>query len=763
MAADQGSREDQPDDEAIEIYKTAQEKLGTGAYGAVYKATLSELPCAAKILHPILFETNDPAGQRILQRFQQECELLRHVQHPNIVQYLGVTTDPESRLPVLLMELLDESLTNFLERVPAPLPYHTQVNLSHDIALAVAYLHSKGIAHRDLSSNNVLLIAGCKAKVTDFGMSKLVDVGGHVSQHSLTQVPGTEAFMPPEAFFDQPLYSNKIDCFAFGPLFIQLVTGLFPAPGPRFTLMSDVRSPTGTTQMPILEVDRRMNHISLIDPSHPLLPIARHCLEYRPTERPTAREVCRHVARLKKQRQYTESKEQGARLDGDHQRELVSRQNEIIRLRSQLGQEMRQKEILIVRLEQKERELTVYSSEKERRIEELQREVDIKIAELLIKEADLMEKENQNEELQERLEEAEKIITEKDVEIEELSEQLQEKKVEIVEVPQALVQTNSLDKGARKPPSGATQQWIRGDKAPSKMYYGCTAVAGNIVYFKNGRNKQIYQYNTERESWSKVSACPRNNFPIVLIEGVLTAVGGTDANARETNSLLSYVNKDDKWMEKYPAMPTKRFNTTAVANGQYLIVLGGTAESKRPLQTVELMDIPKRQWYRACDLPHLLFNPSVTTCGDSVYLTGWRDHDNQPSTGVLSCSLTKLQQYATPYSLSGWLSKTLTGSRQMPTDQIWIKMANLPVAHSTCSIIKGDHLITIGGENVDTKEYSNAVYEYNTIENTWELISEMPTSRASCLVAMVLTNRLLVVGGFTGIGIFTDIVEIGSF
>ena len=84
-------------------------------------------------------------------------------------------SDPELRLLVLLMELMDESLTRFLERVQDPLTYHTEVNLFHDIALALSYLHSNGIVHRDLSSNNVLLMAGSRAKVTNFGMVKLYD------------------------------------------------------------------------------------------------------------------------------------------------------------------------------------------------------------------------------------------------------------------------------------------------------------------------------------------------------------------------------------------------------------------------------------------------------------------------------------------------------------------------------------------------------------------------------------------------------------
>ena len=80
-----------------------------------------------------------------MNRFRQECAFLESIRHPNIVQYLGITMDPESRLPVLLMELLDESLTKMLERSQNSLAYYVQVDICYDIALAVAYLHSNEI------------------------------------------------------------------------------------------------------------------------------------------------------------------------------------------------------------------------------------------------------------------------------------------------------------------------------------------------------------------------------------------------------------------------------------------------------------------------------------------------------------------------------------------------------------------------------------------------------------------------------------------
>ena len=218
--------------------------LGVGSYGKVCRAKRGQLPCAAKLLHDIMFQDGDPGASVFLERFEQECHFLSSIKHPNIVQYLATVSDPNSKRPVLLMELMDESLTKFLERSTTFVPYHIQVNICYDVALALAYLHSNGIIHRDLSGNNVLLIgSGNRAKVTDFGMSRLMDIDPRMTQ--LTQCPGTLAYMPPETLIGGSVYSNKLDCFSFGVLSIQIMTRNFPNPGEAGRYVEDPKYPNG--------------------------------------------------------------------------------------------------------------------------------------------------------------------------------------------------------------------------------------------------------------------------------------------------------------------------------------------------------------------------------------------------------------------------------------------------------------------------------------------------------------------------------------
>ena len=387
-----------------------KECLGTGSYGKVCKAILDQLPCAVKLLHPVLFQFNDPASQTIVRRFEQECEFLSEIRHPHVVQYLGVARDPESGLLVLLMELMDESLTGFLERSNEPLPYHLQVTLCHDVALALAYLHLNGIIHRDLSSNNVLLIAGSRAKVTDFGMSKLSQM--HPRMTPLTQCPGTAVYMAPEALRNPPVYSEKLDIFSTGVIAIQIMTRNFPDPGPAMTAHKDPRYPTGTVLVPTPEIERRKTDIDMIDAAHPLLLVALDCLKDGDTERLSAPQLCHCLAALRETPKFTESKQQvqGGQVEvqdrqirEQQQREIQEKQREIETLRRRVEltglQVRRLQDVKFEQLQKKDEELGKKDRELEQNLRELQ-----------AKDRDLQVQDQKNQELQVELREKNRMI-----------------------------------------------------------------------------------------------------------------------------------------------------------------------------------------------------------------------------------------------------------------------------------------------------------------------------------------------------------------
>ena len=272
--------------------------IGNGAFGAVCHAQCDDLPCAAKILHPAIFVMAGQHPFNFVARFEQECEIMCAVQHPNIIQYFGVHHDNNTGKSSLLMELMDENLTHYLECLPYKIPYHLQVNFCRDIVQALSFLHSNDIVHRNLSGNNVLLIGNVRAKVSDFGMAKLSSVEDIMS-------PATYPYMPPDPFKNGPIkYGKKIDCFSFGVIAVQIMTQKLPDP-------TDHRKPLGSENSMackiVPEIERRENHISMIDPTHPLLPVALLCLNDYSTHRPSAQMLCMEMKKLQESDEYCES------------------------------------------------------------------------------------------------------------------------------------------------------------------------------------------------------------------------------------------------------------------------------------------------------------------------------------------------------------------------------------------------------------------------------------------------------------------------
>ena len=759
----------------VELFKTKE--LGVGSYGAVCKAMCDDLPCAAKILHRTLFQFAPPGTTSVMQKFEEECCLLSVIKHPNIIQYLGTYQDPDSRLPVLLMELMDESLTRFLVRSHTPLPYYTEVNLCHDIVLALSYLHSNGIIHRDLSSNNVLLIAGSRAKVTDFGMAKLYDVN-HSSAHltPLTQCPGTMVYMSPEALGELPLYTNKLDSFSFGVLCVQIMTRQFPNPGDRFQIMviDDPRIPSGRVKVDIPEIERRQSHIGLIDPAHPLLLVALDCLKDRERERPSCHELCGRMSTLKASPKYTESVQpsqvntkatQSANRESrereiQQSQQIQNLQQQLNTKDDQLGgkeQEIQQQQQQILGL----RKLLTATRDK---LKTLQQQLTSKDEELAGKDHQLQQKEatHQREtwQLRQQLQSSERITAEFQQTLLEKEKIIQDHQRQIQELLQQQPKQRASQSQEKVRASGAEAsggsiklRWRDGGRAPRKTYGQVTTVDGSVAYFQPVGSNSVFAYNSTKEKWYELPDCPNCNFSLAIVNHDLTAIGGEMRSKQVTDSLLSLT--DSKWTEQFPPMPTKRWLTIAVCTGRSLVVAGGIGQGGKCLTTVEVMDTESPQWSTASSLPHPLYRVSATLCRDQVYILGGFDQHDKRSKSVFTCSLAALLQSCQPQFLAVQLRTLSLASRP----KVWHQLADTPYYHSACTSLH-ERLLAVGGNDSEDQRTTD-IYTYNAATNSWKVISHLKIPRQQCSVAVLPHNELMVVGGRTPGG-GTDSVEIAT-
>jgi serine/threonine-protein kinase len=214
-----------------------ERELGGGGMSRVFAAHHARLArsVVVKVLHEEL------AGSLSHDRFRREILVSATLQHPHIV---GVLDAGEAgNLPYFVMPYVEgESLRARLSR-DGPLSIPQAVSILRDVARALAFAHARGIVHRDIKPDNILLAHG-SALVADFGVAKAVQsarseaaghrpqtMGGVANPAALTSVGttlGTPAYMAPEQVAGDPEMDFRADLYAFGATAYEMLTGQTP-------------------------------------------------------------------------------------------------------------------------------------------------------------------------------------------------------------------------------------------------------------------------------------------------------------------------------------------------------------------------------------------------------------------------------------------------------------------------------------------------------------------------------------------------------
>ena len=318
------------------------------------------------------------------------------------------------------------------------------------------------------------------AKVTDFGMAQLSDnINPQATRFTNTMCPGTDVYMPPEAVQDKPVYTEKIDCFSFGVITIQILTQEFPKPGDRQITINDPRYPR-PIKMNIPEIERRQNHISGVDPNHPLLTIALDCLKDADGERPSARQLCQGVAALKETEKYRNSSERAkdsSSKGGEHE-QIQSLQQSLDDKNCIIGQ----KDSMLAQKEQQLRQSREENQQQGQHIQQLQREKQLIERE---KNQEIQEKERKLRRVNQQLEESERLIADFGKRNTQLEEELKVMRS----------QMHDKDGGAK---AGVVDRptiklrWRKGKNAPCQMSrYHEAVVHNHTVYCKYNPSSSI--------------------------------------------------------------------------------------------------------------------------------------------------------------------------------------------------------------------------------------------------------------------------------
>ncbi len=204
-----------------DAYEVGRE-IGRGGMGVVYRATDRKLrrDVAIKVLPPELAYRDD-----VRQRFLREAQTAAQLNHPNIVPIYAV--EERDGLVCFVMALVDgESLGNRISR-ERRLPATVTAELLHDVADALGYAHSRGIVHRDIKPDNILIDRGSgRPMVTDFGIARAAEGDARLTVTGIAV--GTPAYMSPEQALGEKEIDGRSDIYSLAIVGYQMLSGELP-------------------------------------------------------------------------------------------------------------------------------------------------------------------------------------------------------------------------------------------------------------------------------------------------------------------------------------------------------------------------------------------------------------------------------------------------------------------------------------------------------------------------------------------------------
>ncbi|GHJ85831.1 hypothetical protein NliqN6_2233 [Naganishia liquefaciens] len=260
--------------------------IGRGTYGRVYlglNATTGDMMAVKQVELPTTDrDRQDKRQTSMIKALRDEIELLKHLEHPHIVQYLG-------------WEESGEHISIFLEYVPggsiaSVYRKHQKFeeavikNFTKQILEGLSYLHAKGILHRDLKADNILVDSDGTCKITDFGISKQAE-DAYASAGG-TNLKGSVFWMAPEVIRNMGRgYSAKVDIWSLGCLVLEMFAGRRPwGEDSVLTTMFSVGQHNKRPPVP--------DDVVLSATANDFM--NEKCLAIEPNERPTAEELKRH-------------------------------------------------------------------------------------------------------------------------------------------------------------------------------------------------------------------------------------------------------------------------------------------------------------------------------------------------------------------------------------------------------------------------------------------------------------------------------------
>ena len=201
--------------------------LGRGAQGVVVKA---QREADGKVVAVKILSTQMAKVAEFRRRFRREAQVALELSHPNIVQ--GIEVGQADGLPFVVMEFIDgETMGERLRR--GPLTEAEALPIMRDCAAALVCAHERGLVHRDIKPDNLMLTRDGRAKLMDLGLAKDTDSGQELTMSG--SVFGTPGYISPEAAVDAKDTDIRADVYSLGATFYHALVGQVPFPEKTLT------------------------------------------------------------------------------------------------------------------------------------------------------------------------------------------------------------------------------------------------------------------------------------------------------------------------------------------------------------------------------------------------------------------------------------------------------------------------------------------------------------------------------------------------